>query len=93
MTTATYSPEQIRLEIKKMIAHVTEREVDEIGDTAHFMDELGVDSLMAMEVMIAVDRKFGVDIPEEQFNQAHNVSESAALVEHWMGVRSSAATA
>lgn len=93
MPTATYTTDQIRTEIKKLIAHVTEREVDEISDTAHYMDELGVDSLMAMEVMIAVNRKFGVDIPEDQFSQASNVNESVALVEHWLSSRSAEAVA
>jgi acyl carrier protein len=91
--TITYSAEQIRAEIKKLIANVTEREPDEIPDTAHYMDELGVDSLMAMEVMIAVDRKFGVDIPEEEFNKASNVNESVVMVEHWLAQRAATANA
>jgi acyl carrier protein len=80
----TYTQDEIRTEIKRLIANVTEREPDEIPDQAHFMDELGVDSLMAMEVMIAVDKKFKIDIPEEEFNKATNVDESVAMVERWL---------
>jgi acyl carrier protein len=82
--TTAWSEDQIRAEIKRLIANVTEREPDEIPDGAHFMEELGVDSLMAMEVMIAVDKKFKIDIPEEEFNKATNVNESVALVQHWL---------
>ncbi|MCU1325472.1 MAG: acyl carrier protein [Bryobacterales bacterium] len=82
--TATFTTEEIRAEIKKLVARVTEREPDEVPDTAHYMDELGVDSLMAMEVMIAVDKKFKIDIPEDEFNKATNVNESVKLVEHWL---------
>lgn len=81
---ATFTTEEIRAEIKKLVARVTEREPDEVPDTAHYMEELGVDSLMAMEVMIAVDKKFRIDIPEEEFNKATNVNESVKLVEHWL---------
>ncbi len=88
----TYTTEQIRAEVKRLIANVTEREPEEIADTALFGEELGVDSLMAMEVMIAVDKKFKIDIPEEEFNKATNVNESVALVEHWLA-KQSAATA
>jgi acyl carrier protein len=88
----TYTTEQIRMEVKRLIANVTEREPEEISDTALFGEELGVDSLMAMEVMIAVDKKFKIDIPEEEFNKATNVNESVALVEHWLA-KQSAATA
>jgi len=81
---ATFTADEIRAEIKRLVANVTEREPDEISDTAHYMDELGVDSLMAMEVMIAVDKKFKIDIPEEEFNKATNVNESVAMVEQWL---------
>jgi acyl carrier protein len=88
MAGTTYTADQIRAEIKRLVANVTEREPDEISDTAHYMDELGVDSLMAMEVMIAVDKKFKIDIPEEEFNQATNVNESVAMVEKWLAAHS-----
>jgi acyl carrier protein len=93
MPQVTYTSDEIRNEIKPLIANVTEREPDEIPDAAHFMDELGVDSLMAMEVMIAVDKKFKIDIPEEEFNKATNVNESVAMVEQFLAVRNNAATA
>jgi acyl carrier protein len=91
MAETTYTSDQIRAEIKRLVANVTEREPDEISDTAHYMDELGVDSLMAMEVMIAVDKKFKIDIPEEEFNKATNVDESVAMVEQWLAVRNGTA--
>jgi acyl carrier protein len=93
MPATTYTADEIRAEVKNLVARVTEREVSEIPDDAHFMDQLGVDSLMAMEIMIAVDRKFGIDIPEDDFNKATNVNESVALVQHWLAQRSSTATA
>ena len=91
MTASTYTTDQIRAEVKNLVARVTEREPEEIPNDAHFMDQLGVDSLMAMEIMIAVDRKFGIDIPEEEFNKATNVDESVALVSHWLSQRAATA--
>jgi len=90
MPATTYTADEIRAEVKNLVARVTERETEEIPDDAHFMDQLGVDSLMAMEIMIAVDRKFGIDIPEEEFNKATNVNESVALVQHWLSQRTAA---
>lgn len=90
MPEKTFTTDQIRAEVKGLIARVTEREPEEIPDDAHFVDQLGVDSLMAMEVMITVDRKFGIDIPEEEFNKATTVNESVAIVEHWLSVQSAA---
>ncbi len=75
------SADQIRDEVKRLIAEVTERSPEEISDTALFADELGVDSLMAMEVMVAVDKKFKIDIPEEEFTKVKNVEETVAMVQ------------
>jgi acyl carrier protein len=72
--------EQVRTEVKKLIAEVTEREPEEITDTALFAEELGVDSLMAMEVMVAVDKKYKINIPEDEFATIKNVDDTVAVV-------------
>ena len=77
--------EQIRAEVKKLIAEVTEREPDEITDTALFAEELGVDSLMAMEVMVAVDKKYKINIPEDEFAKIKNVNDTVEVVQRHMG--------
>ena len=87
MTEQTWTADQIRGEIKALIARVTEREPDEIPDGAHYLDELQIDSLMAMELMIAIDRKFRIDIPEEEFRNAVNVNESVAMVEQFLAAK------
>lgn len=70
----------IRLEIKRLISELTERDLDEIGDTTLFRDELGVDSLTALEVMFAVDKKFGISIPDDEYHQLSHVNDTVALV-------------
>ena len=82
--------EHIRMEVKKLIAEVTEREPDEISDTALFADELGVDSLMAMEVMVAVDKKYKINIPEDEFATIKNVNDTVAVVQRHVGLSATA---
>jgi len=72
--------DKVRWEVKKLIASVTEREPEEVPDTASFTEELGIDSLMAMEIMVSMDKKFLIDIPEEEFVSATNVNEAIAMV-------------
>ena len=79
-----YSPERVRTEIKKLIATVTERELEEISDTADLAEELGVDSLMAMEVMVTVDKQFKINIPEEEFVQIKNVNDAVEVVMRYL---------
>ncbi len=76
-----FTAEDIRTEIKRLIAEVTERTPDEISDTASFQEDLGVDSLMAMEVMVAVDKKYKINIPEDEFAQIRNVDDTVEVVQ------------
>jgi acyl carrier protein len=84
------TPDHIRVEVKKLIAEVTEREPEEISDTALFADELGVDSLMAMEVMVAVDKKYKINIPEDEFAKIKNVNDTVEVVQRHIGLSASA---
>jgi acyl carrier protein len=77
--------DEIRTNVKKLIAEVTEREPEEITDTALFSEELGVDSLMAMEVMVAVDKRYKINIPEEEFAKIKNVDDTVTVVLRYMG--------
>jgi len=91
MNQTTITPDQIRTEVKRLIAEVTERTPEEISDTANFAEELGVDSLMAMEVMVAVDKKYKINIPEEEFAAIRNVNDTVAVVQrHIPGAAASA---
>lgn len=82
--------DHIRMEVKKLIAEVTEREPSEISDTALFSDELGVDSLMAMEVMVAVDKKYKINIPEDEFATIKNVNDTVAVVQRHVAMSATA---
>ena len=74
------SEQEIRSAVRSLIAEVTERAPEEISDTALFEDELEVDSLMALEMMVALDKKYNIDIPEEEFAQLKNVNETVAAI-------------
>ncbi|MFN0106531.1 MAG: acyl carrier protein, partial [Bryobacteraceae bacterium] len=76
----TFSEDLVRGEIRKLVAEVTERELDEIGDAASFRRELGIDSLTALEIMFAVDKKFKLSIPDDEYEQLKNLNDTVALV-------------
>jgi acyl carrier protein len=77
--------EQIRAAVKELIAEITEREPGEISDTALFTEELAIDSLAGMEIMVTVDKRFKVDIPEEEFAKIKNVNDAVEMVERYLG--------
>ena len=73
--------DEVRQEVRKLVAEVTERGPEEISDTAQFIEDLGIDSLMAIEILVAVDKKYRIQIPEEEFGKIKNVNDAVAIVQ------------
>ena len=73
--------DEIRREVRRLVAEITERSPEEVSDTALFMEDLGIDSLMAIEMLVAVDKKYRIQIPEEEFGKIKNVNDAVAIVE------------
>ncbi|MEU9031013.1 acyl carrier protein [Streptomyces sp. NPDC048383] len=51
-------------ELRALVAQVLDVEVAEVGDDVKFVDDLEVDSLMALEVVVVLEKKYGVKLPE-----------------------------
>jgi len=58
--------EQMKKDVKKLVSEISEIPVGELKDEALFTEELGIDSMKALEIVAAVEKKFKVIIPEEQ---------------------------
>jgi acyl carrier protein len=81
MVNQPVSAEEIRTSVREFVAKITERRPEEISDTAHFTDELEIDSLMAMEMMVAVNKKYRIEILDEEFRDIQNVQAAVATVQ------------
>ncbi len=57
---------ELREEIRQIIAEVSE--VDIIPDATSFAD-LGIDSMMAIEIVAEVERKYKLSIPEDELQE------------------------
>ena len=79
--------EEIRQEVRRLVAEITERTPEEVSDTALFQEDLGIDSLMAIEMLVAVDKKYRIQIPEEEFGTIKNVKDAVAVVERHLAAK------
>jgi len=80
MEAESIKAQEVRHAIRKLVAEITERDPSEISDLANFDQELGVDSLMAMEMMVTVDKRFKIDIPEEEFTEIKTIEDAVGAV-------------
>ncbi len=52
-------------QVRKIIAEVLEVEPDSIQPDAKLIEELGMDSMKALEILAAVEKRFRIKVPEE----------------------------
>jgi acyl carrier protein len=71
--------EQIEAEIRGLIAEIIEVPPEQILGTSSFADDLGVDSLMALEIVASIEKKYRVQIPEAKLQQVKTLNDTIAL--------------
>jgi|LSQX01.3.fsa_nt_gb acyl carrier protein len=70
---------EMKEQVKELIAEIIEKEVDEFGDDASFVDDLGLDSLRALEILAALEKKFKIEIPEEKLTDLTTVNKTVEV--------------
>ena len=55
--------------------------IEEVTDTASFVDDLGADSLDTVELVMALEEEFGIEIPDEDAEKITSVGEAIRYVE------------
>lgn len=69
-------------ELRALIAEIAEK--DEIPDDVAFKD-LGIDSMMGVEIVAAIERKYQVKIDDAELAQVTTLNASMALVQKKLG--------
>jgi len=55
--------------LRATVAEVLDVDETSVTDEAQFTDELGVDSLMALEVMVVLEKKYSVKLAEDELRK------------------------
>lgn len=57
--------ENIEKEMRGLVAEILEIQEDKIKPDMKFVEELGMDSMMALEILASAEKKYRIKIPEE----------------------------
>lgn len=68
-------------EVKEIISTQLDVSMANIADDASFIDDLGADSLAIVELVLALEDKFDIDIPDEDTEKIRTVKDAIAYVE------------
>ncbi len=59
--------------VKNLIAEQLNINSEEITDESSFMEDLGADSLDTVELVMALEEEFGIEIPDEEAEKIKTV--------------------
>ena len=60
-------------------------ERDKVTDDASFMEDLGADSLDTVELVMAFEKEFDIDIPDEEAEKLRTVGDAMKYLHEKMG--------
>lgn len=62
-------------EIRETICEQLKAKPEEVKLETSFIDDLGADSLDSIELVMALEEKYGIEIPDEDAEEMHTVSD------------------
>ena len=71
--------------VKDIISEQLGVKKEEIKPESSFIDDLGADSLDTVEVVMALEEEFGIEIPDEDAEKITTVGQAAKYIEDKMG--------
>lgn len=75
------SQEEIFSQVKKIVTEQLEVEEDKVIPSASFADDLGADSLDTVELVMALEEAFDIEIPDEAAEKITTVQEAVNYIE------------
>jgi acyl carrier protein len=67
-------------ELRSLIADTIDVDLNEVTDDADFVNELEVDSLMALEITVRLEKKYGVKIAEAELAEVTTLESTFQLL-------------
>ena len=75
----------IATRVKKIVIEHLGVEADKVIDTANFIDDLGADSLDTVELVMAFEEEFSVEIPDDAAETIRTVGDDVSFLEKKAG--------
>ena len=76
---------ELESKVKDIIVEELGVERDKLTETASFMEDLGADSLDTVELVMAFEKEFDIDIPDEDAEKLRTVGDALKYLHEKMG--------
>ena len=73
---------EVKSKIKKIVADHLGIEEEKVTEEASFIDDLGADSLDTVELVMAFEEKFGIEIPDDAAETIQTVQNAIDYIQN-----------
>ena len=70
----------VEKDIRELVAEILETDPEKIDPSAHFVKDLGMDSMMALEILASIEKKYRIIIPEETLPKFVDLNKTVGIV-------------
>jgi acyl carrier protein len=70
----------VQQDVRQLVAEVLEVEAETVAGSARFVQDLGMDSMMALEILAGIEKKYRIVIPEESLPKFISLDATVAIV-------------
>ncbi|MDD5358892.1 MAG: acyl carrier protein [Sulfurovaceae bacterium] len=68
-------------EVKEVVVEQLNVSADEVKEDSKFVEDLGADSLDVVELVMALEEKFDIEIPDDQAEKIATVADAINFIE------------
>ena len=68
-------------EVRSLVSKVIRVPEEKIKPDSNLFTDLGVDSLLGVEIFAALDKKYGIDVPESKLGNVQTLGDIIRIVE------------
>jgi len=79
----------VQEKVRSIIAEQLGVKLEEVTPQASFIDDLGADSLDTVELVMALEEEFGIEIPDEEAEKMVTVGDAIKYIEEKAGQKAS----
>ena len=70
----------VEKDMRALVAEILETEPEQLDLSAKFVKDLGMDSMMALEILAGIEKKYRIVIPEDMLSKFVDLTETIKIV-------------
>lgn len=72
---------RVEEDLRELVATILEVEPNTIDENANFVKDLGMDSMMALEILASIEKKYKIVIPEDTLAKFTSLDQTVKIVQ------------